>query len=113
MLLHSLKKYSLPSIGQEGDKISLLHNEDELNALFLSYVDRQKAPMALVREVYPQEVKKIEDAMATKKSQKKTASHEKTTKDVVIDGLIHLPYVMCKLCNPDNDARIIAKVGRS
>ena len=101
-------------MGQEGDKIVSFYETEELEALLLSFVDKQKAPLSVLRDVYP-------DVIARQEAEERAKSEKKKVKvasaisfsDVVVDGLMQLPYHSCKLCQPKAGDKIIAKVDKA
>lgn len=117
LLNNKLEQYWLPLFGHEKDKIWLLYTEDELEGYFLSFIDKKKSPLVLVRKVYAEflALKDLESKIIQKESKAKKVVQtiEQYYEEVVIDGLKQLPYESCKLCNPHIWQKILAKVDRS
>ena len=103
-----LQSMHLVSIGAQEDKLTKLHNKEDLERRLLNIFDKKETFSSFVKEAYPLEWKSFHKQSALRKASPKV----EILNEVIVDGDSLLNYYFCPECKPHFDDRIIAKTGR-
>ena len=113
-----LKDCGLPLYASEKDKIAKSADQLEIERKLLSVLDKQDTYWNIVREVYPELWKSVEEKTIIKDAQTEKADLKSQiqswdsgilSNDIVVDGDKHLHCFFCPECKPTPQSKIIAK----